>query len=128
MLKTKENMLKKRYSSVDNMLIVHADFYDKTKNKLFRMDLIQRGVIDSREAERDKKNWTGFQVQSFTNRVKKQCIDKINTANKIKEQFMTIRSECEKCHCYDDIEGLTNSGHKDIKMQAMKTGLAWRTS
>lgn len=41
---------------------------------------------------------------------------------------MTIRSECEKCHCYDDIEGFMSNGHKDIKMQAMKTGSAWRSS
>ena len=119
-------MLKKRFSSVDNMLIVHKDFYDKSKNKLFRMDLIQRGIVDSDEI--DKKNFTGMQIQSFSNRVKKQCIDKINKANKIKEQFMTIRSECEKCHCYDDIEGFMSNGHKDIKMQAMKTGSAWRSS
>lgn len=41
---------------------------------------------------------------------------------------MTIRSECENCHCYDDIESYLNTGsQKDIKMQTMKTGSAWRS-
>lgn len=31
------------------MLIVHQDHYDKQKNKLFRMDLIQRGLKDPTE-------------------------------------------------------------------------------
>ena len=29
---------------------------------------------------------------------------------------------------YDDIEGFMSNGHKDLKMQAMKTGSAWRSS
>ena len=66
----------------------------------------------------------------FSARTKKECIEKINKANKIKQQFMIIRSQCENCHCYDDIEGYMSAGgtHKSIKEQATKTGSAWRTS
>lgn len=35
------------------MLIVHKDFYDKDKNKRFRMDLIRRGALEYTE---DNKN------------------------------------------------------------------------
>lgn len=42
---------------------------------------------------------------------------------------MTIRSQCEHCHCYDDIESYVSAGgglNKDLKSQTMRTGMAWR--
>lgn len=47
-LVSKENMLKKRYASVNNILIVHEEFYDTKKNKLFRMDLIRKGITQEK--------------------------------------------------------------------------------
>ena len=68
-------------------------------------------------------------MKNYSTQIKTRCAEKINKANKIKEQFMKIRSECENCHCYDHIETVTeNSGHRDIKYQTMKTGSAWRVS
>ena len=45
-LNRKEQLLKKRYSSTENILIVHEDNFDKMKNKLYRMDLIRKGALD----------------------------------------------------------------------------------
>lgn len=73
-LQTKENLLKKRYSSVDNILIVHQDFYDKKKNKLFRMDLIQRGlkdIIEDDDHATNSKNGSKLGVEGMSNRIKK---------------------------------------------------------
>lgn len=104
----KEQLLKKRYSSTDNILIVNQESHDTTKNKLYRMDLIRKGALELdknlRESIRVKRNT--LNMGAYSNRVKNNCIEKINKANKIKEQFMTIKSECEHCHCYDNIEGI----------------------
>jgi len=37
-------------------------------------------------------------------KVKEKYIGKIYQANKIKEQFMKIKSECPCCSCYDNFE------------------------
>ena len=44
-LKRKEKLLKKRYASTENVLIVHQENFDKNKNKLYRMDLIRKGAL-----------------------------------------------------------------------------------
>lgn len=95
------------------------------------MDLIRKGALELdknlRESIRVKRNT--LNMGAYSNRVKNNCIEKINKANKIKEQFMTIKSECEHCHCYDNIEGIYESTtQKDPKSQTMKTGSAWRLS
>lgn len=110
------------------MLIVHQDFYDKDKNKLFRMDLIRRGALSYADNNKTSPEKKKLNIKQLSDRIKKDCLEKINKANKIKEQFMTIRSECEHCHCYDDIEGYVSAGaqHKDLKSQTMRTGMAWR--
>lgn len=85
------------------MLIVHKDFYDKDKNKRFRMDLIRRGALEYTEDNKNSNDKNRLSMKQLSDRIKKDCLLKINKANKIKEQFMTIRSECQHCHCYDDI-------------------------
>lgn len=76
------------------MLIVHQDFYDKDKNKLFRMDLIRRGALSHADSHKNSPEKKKLNIKELSDRIKKDCLEKINRANKIKEQFMTIRSEC----------------------------------
>ena len=45
----------------------------------------------------------GVNMDRYVGKVKQQFIDKISKTNKIKEQFMKIRSECQSCGCYDNL-------------------------
>ena len=60
-------------------------------------------------------------------KVKEEYVNKIHQANKIKEQFMKIHSECPKCNCYDNFEKFnhTHRSATSFARTAYKTSEGW---
>ena len=65
---------------------------------MYRMDLLRKGLkmedINKKTNEDYHKHQKkrSLDIQEFSSNIKKKYTEKINKANKIKEQFMTIRS------------------------------------
>lgn len=56
------------------MLIVHQDFYDKDKNKLFRMDLIRRGALSNADNNKNSPEKKKLNIKELSDRIKKDCL------------------------------------------------------
>lgn len=62
------------------------------------MDLLKKGltIVDVQRRQGiepgTQESVKSLDTKEYSNRIKKQYTEKINKANKIKEQFMTIRS------------------------------------
>ena len=68
-------------------------------------------------------------MQTYTDRIKQVCEDKINTSNKIKQQFMKIRSQCLTCFCYDNIDNISQMANSiNNNSSTLKTSSRWRTT
>lgn len=59
-------------------------------------------------------------------RVKEEYACKIHETNKIKEQFMKIKSECRVCSCYTDFEKMSHHrGKSTLTRTAYRTSEGW---
>ena len=64
--------------------------------------------------------------EELTYKAKERCVSKIHRTNKIKEQFMKIKSECVKCTCYEDFDKFTASEARQTMSNFTRT--AYRTA
>jgi hypothetical protein len=65
--------------------------------------LKEEGVKVQLKRSTESANYlTGLKVENYTSKIKSNCNHKIHETNKIKEQFMKIKSECPSCNCYDN--------------------------
>ena len=64
-------------------------------------------------------------MEDYTYRLKVDSATKIHQANKIKEQFIKIRSECPTCCCYDNFEHFSHRRTQSLARTAYRTADGW---
>ena len=90
-----------------------ADFLERKKSILDKRggwkagwdQLKEEGVKIVKKRAAEAPNYlSGLKMEDYATGIMERCNHKIHETNKIKEQFMKIKSECPSCSCYDNFE------------------------